>query len=88
MRKGRFTDEQIIAILKQSEAGVSTKELCRQHGVNPSTFYAWRRKFGGMEIADAQRLKRLEDENRQLKALVADLSLDKKTLEFMLSKKP
>ena len=88
MRKGRFTDEQIIGILKQSDAGLATKDICREHGISPNTFYAWRKKFGGMEISDAQRLRRLENENRELKQLVAELTLDKKTLEFMLSKKP
>jgi putative transposase len=86
MRK-RFTEEQIIAVLKQSEAGASTKELCREHGISPNTFYSWRKKFGGMEVEDAKRLRRLEEENRQLKQLVAELTLDKKALELMLSKK-
>jgi len=88
MRKGRFTDEQVIAILKQSEAGVSTADLCRQHGVSRATFYAWRKKFKGMEVEDAKRLKQLEDENRRLKTLVADLTLDKKALEYIVSKLP
>ena len=88
MKRSRFSDEKIIGILKQAEAGASTKDLCREHGISPATFYTWRRKFGGMEVADAQRLRRLEDENRKLKELVADLTLDKKTLEYMLSKKP
>ena len=88
MRKGRFTDEQIIGVLKQSDAGMATKDICREHGISPNTFYAWRKKFGGMEVGDARRLRSLENENRDLKEIVADLTLDKKTLEFMLSKKP
>jgi len=88
MRKGRFNEEQIIAILKQSEAGVSTNDLCRQHGVSRATFYQWRKKFRGMDVADAKRLKQLEDENRRLKMLVADLTLDKKGLEYIVSKLP
>jgi putative transposase len=88
MRKGRFNEEQIISILKQSEAGASTEELCRQHGVSRATFYAWRKKYAGMEVADARRLKQLEEENRRLKTLVADLTLDKKALEFVVSKLP
>jgi len=88
MRRSRFTEEQIIAILKQSEAGAKTADLCRQHGVSRAMFYAWRKKFKGMDVADARRLKQLEDENRRLKTLVADLTLDKKALEFIVSKLP
>ena len=77
-----------ISILKQSEAGAKTDDLCRQHGISRATFYAWRRKLGGMEVADAKRLKQLEDENRRLKTLVADLTLDKQALEFIVRKLP
>lgn len=87
MRKSRFTDEQIIQILKKSESGTPTKDLCRTHGISPNTLYAWRKRFGGMEIPDARRLRRLEDENRRLKQVVADLTLDKQALEVMLGKK-
>lgn len=87
MRKKRFTDEQIITILKKAEAGAATKDLCREHGISPNTFYAWRKKFGGMNVPEARRLRRLEDENRKLKQLVADLTLDKQALEVMLGRK-
>jgi len=88
MRKSRFTDEQIISILKLSEAGAKTADLCRQHGMSRAAFYAWRKKFKGMNVADARRLKQVEEENRRLKTLVADLTLDKQALEFIVSKLP
>ena len=75
MKKSRFSEEQVIGILKQSEAGVKTAELCREHGISAATFYGWKQKFGGMDVSEAQRLKALEDENRRLKLLVAELSL-------------
>ena len=80
MRK-RHTEEQIIGILKESEAGAKTPELCRRHGISEGTFYKWKNKFGGMEISDAKKLRGLEDENRRLKNLVADLTLDTGTLD-------
>ena len=87
MRKSRFSAEQIIKILKEAEAGRAVKDLCRDHGVSQETFYRWRRKLGGMEVSDARRLKQLEDENRKLKRLVADLTLDKEALKDALGRK-
>ena len=84
--KRRFTEEQIIGILKEHEAGISAKELCRKHGMSDASFYKWKAKFGGMEVSDARRLRDLEDENRKLKRLVADLSQDKMALEEVLKK--
>jgi putative transposase len=86
LMKRRFSDEQIIGILKEHEAGVTAKELCRKHGMSDATFYKWKAKFSGMEISEARRLRDLEDENRKLKRLVADLSLDKMALEEVLKK--
>ena len=88
MAKGkRHTEEQIITVLKQADAGIPIPDLCRQHGVSLTTIYKWKSKFGGMEVSDAKRLRGLEDENRKLKTMVADLSLDNKVLKELLSKK-
>jgi putative transposase len=87
MRKSLFTEAQIIGILKQAEAGRMATDLCREHGITQATFYRWRSKYGGMEVSDAQELNRLLDENRRLKQLVADLSLDVQVLKHVLGKK-
>ena len=84
--KKRFSKEQIIGILKEHEAGISAKDLCRKHGMSDASFYKWKAKFGGMEVSDAKRLRELESENAKLKKLVADLSLDKMALEDVLKK--
>ena len=84
--KRRFSEEQIIGILKEHEAGISAKELCRKHGMSDASFYKWKAKFGGMEVSDAKRLRELESENAKLKKLVADLALDKMALEDVLKK--
>ena len=86
MKKSRYTEEQIIAILKQHEAGVKTADLCREHGISDATFYNWKAKYGGLDVSEAQRLLQMEDENRRLKALVADLSLDKEALKAVIRK--
>lgn len=87
MRKSRFTDEQKIAILQQAAGGTSVRELSRKHGITEQTFYRWRGNRDGIQVADAQRLRALEDENRRLKKLVADLSLDNAMLKDVVGRK-
>lgn len=87
MRKSRFSEEQIIKILKEKEAGAKLADLCRRHGISEQTFHRWKAKFGGMEVNDARRLKQLEEENRRLKHLVADLTLDNQALKALAAKK-
>jgi putative transposase len=86
MRKSRFSEQQIIAILKEHEAGMSTAEVCRRHGISQPTFYAWKSKYGGMEVSEAKRLKALEEESRKLKKLLAEQVMDNATLKEMLAK--
>ena len=86
MRKSRFSDEQIIGILKEHHSGLSAPGLCRRHGISDATFYKWRSKYGGMEVSDARKLKALEDENGKLKKLLAESMMDVSTLREMLAK--
>ena len=85
--KSRFTEEQIIGILKEGEAGRPVKEILREHGISQDTYYRWKRKFGGLEVSEAKRLKALEEENSKLKRLVADLTLDNQALKDVVSRK-
>jgi len=84
--KKRFSEEQIIRVLKEAEAGAKTSDLCRRHGISEGTFYNWKAKFGGMDVSDAKRLKQLETENAKLKRLLADAELDKLMMKELLSK--
>ena len=86
MKRSRFSEEPIIGILKQHEAGVKTADLCREHGISAATFYPWKSKFGGLEVSEAQRLRALEDENRRLKLLVAELSVGGEALKAVIRK--
>ena len=87
MKKKRFSEEQIVGVLHEAAGGTTVKELCRRHGVTETTFYRWRAKYGGLQVSEARRLKTLEDENRRLKRLVADLSLDNAMLKDVVGRK-
>jgi len=86
MKGSRFSEEQIIGILREQEAGAKTLEVCRRHGISDATFYKWKAKYGGMEVSEARRLKGLEDENRRLKKLLAEAMLDNAALKDLLGK--
>ena len=87
MKTGRFSESQIIGILKQQEAGMKTADICREHGISQATFYNWKSKYGGMEASDVKRLRDLEQENARLKRMYAELSLDHQILKDILEKK-
>jgi putative transposase len=87
MKRSRFTEDQIIGILKEHEAGISVADLCRKHGVSDATVYKWKAKYGGMDVSEAKRLKALEDENAKLKKLLAEQMLDAAAMRELLSKK-
>ncbi len=86
MRGKRYSEEQIIGILKEAEAGISVQDLCRKYGMSDCTFYNWKAKFGGLTVSEARRLRALEDENRRLKHIVADLTLDNQVLKAVIAK--
>jgi putative transposase len=86
MRRSRFSEEQIIAILKEQEAGMATAELCRRHGISAATFYKWKSRYGGLEVSEAKRLRQLEEENSRLKKLLAEVMLDNAVLKDLAAK--
>ncbi len=87
MKRSRFSEEQIIGLLKEQEAGAATADVCRRHGISSATFYKWKAKYGGLEVSEAKRLKALEDENARLKKLLAEAMLDNAVLKELSSKK-
>jgi len=87
MKKSRYSEEQIIGILKEAESGVKVKDIIREHGISEQTYYKWKSKYGGLEVSEARRLRQLEDENRRLKQIVANQTLDIQALKAALSKK-
>jgi putative transposase len=86
MRKSQFTEEQIIGILKRVDAGQKVGDVCREHGISDATYYRWKAQYGGLEVSELRRLRHLEDENRQLKQIVADLTLDNRALKDLATK--
>jgi putative transposase len=86
MKRARFSEAQIIAVLKEAEAGTKVTELCRRHGISDATFYTWRSKYGDLEVSEMRRLRQLEEENRRLKSIVADQALDLRALKDVLAK--
>jgi putative transposase len=86
MKRGRFSEEQIISVLKEAESGAKVGELCRWHGISDATFYNWRSRYGGLEVSELRRLRQLEEENRRLKSIVADQALDIRALKDVLQK--
>lgn len=87
MRRSRFTEEQILAILHEADAGRKVDEICRQHGIGKYTYYRWKAKYGGLQLDEAKRLRHLEEENRRLKQIVADLTLDNQALKGLVTRK-